>query len=309
MLSPNPGGAGASRPPAWARCATTFAIVGPGKVGSALARALSLAGYTFLGAAGRSIESARRACEFAGGGWATTDAPELTRRARLVFITTPDDAIERACGELVARGAFARGAVVAHCSGALPSSVLAPARECGAHVGSMHPLQSFATAAQAVELLPGSFCCIEGDPEAVEVLRAAAEALGARVMQIPTEAKALYHAAAVVACNFLVALENAALKLDEAAGIERREALLSLLPLIKGTVSNMERVGIPDCLTGPIARGDVETVRRHLEAVERQLPDLLPLYKALGREAVEVASAKGTLSEGSAAELRRLLGA
>ena len=286
----------------------TFAIVGAGKVGTALACLLARARYDFLGAAGRAIESARAACEFAGSGRPTTSAPELTRDAELVFITTPDDAIATVCGELAEASGFARGAVVAHCSGAHPSTILEPARSCGALIGSMHPLQSFATAQQAVRVLPGSYCCIEGDADAVQVLSAAARAIEARVMTIPTEGKALYHAAAVVACNFLVALEHAALKLDEAAGIHSGDAMQSLLPLIKGTVSNLETVGIPQCLTGPIARGDVETTRRHLEAIGRKLPDLLPLYKVLGLETIEVALAKGTLSEERAAELRRMLG-
>ena len=277
-------------------------------MGTALARLLARAGYDFLGAASRTIESARKACGFAGFGEATTIAPELTRTAELVFITTPDDVIADVCKQIAEASGFARGTVVAHCSGALPSTVLEPARACGAHIGSMHPLQSFATAEQAIQTLPGSYCCIEGALEAVEVLSAAAQAIGARVMTIPTEGKTLYHAAAVVACNFLVALEHAALKVDKAAGIGGRDAMQSLLPLIKGTVSNLEKVGIPQCLTGPIARGDIGTTRRHLEAIEQKLPDLLPLYKVLGLETIEVALAKGTLSEAGAAELRRMLG-
>jgi len=274
-----------------------FAIVGAGKVGSALARLLSGAGYAFLGAASRSLESAQKACDFAGGGRATVNASELTRDADLVFITTPDDAIGEACARIAQAGGFRPGAVVAHCSGAHPSTILESARACRSHIGSMHPLQSFATAEQAVNILPGSFCCIEGDAEAVEVLTDVAERLKARVMQIPTEGKALYHAAAVTACNFLVALENAAIKLDQAAGIDRDKALESLLPLIKGTVNNLEKVGIPQCLTGPIARGDIETTRRHLEAMQEKTPELVPLYKVLGIETVEVGLAKGTLSE------------
>ena len=283
-----------------------FAIVGAGKVGSALARLLSGAGYVFLGAASRSLESAQKACDFAVGGRATVNAPELTRDADLAFITTPDDAIADVCARIAEARGFRPGAVVAHCSGAHPSTILDSARTCGAHVGSMHPLQSFATAEQAVKILPGSFCCIEGDPEAVNVLTGVAGRLKGRVMQIPTEGKALYHAAAVMACNFLVALENAAIKLDQAAGIGRDKALESLLPLIKGTVNNLEKVGIPQCLTGPIARGDVETTRRHLEAMQQKIPELLPLYKVLGAETVEVGRAKGTLSEDRAEVLLQM---
>jgi predicted short-subunit dehydrogenase-like oxidoreductase (DUF2520 family) len=284
-----------------------FAIVGPGKVGTALARLLTEAGYEFVGAVGRTLPSARDACEFAGAGEPATRPRDLTRRADLVLITTPDDAIRETCRRMADDGAFGAGSVVAHCSGALPSTVLDRARSAGAHIGSMHPMQSFATAEQAVNVLPASTWCVEGEPEAVPVLRDAIRVLGGHVVIIPTANKALYHAAGCVASNYLVALQNAALKLTEAAGIPRAEARRILVPLLIGTLYNFERVGIPDCLTGPVARGDLETVRRHLQAIRTALPDLVPLYKVMGRETLEVALAKGTLSGTRADELARLL--
>jgi len=285
----------------------SFAIVGPGKVGSALARLLTQAGWEFVGAAGRSHGSARAACDFAGCGLATTRPAEVGRCADLVFITTPDDIIAEVCRLAAESGAFGEGSVVAHCSGVHPSTLLEPARARGASVGSIHPLQSFATARQAVDILPGSFFCIEGDSAAVKLLCEVADTLDGHVISIPTEQKVLYHAAAVFACNFLVAVENAALKVSEAAGIGRAEALRSLLPLIKGTVSNLEKAGIPQCLTGPIARGDIETTQRHVAALAEKAPQLLDLYKTLGVETVEVARAKGTLAEDRAKALLKLL--
>ena len=284
-----------------------FVIIGAGTVGRALARLLAEEDYEFLGAAGRTIESARAACSFAGTGRATTDATELTRQADLVFITTPDDAIGAVCAHLGRARALRGDAVVAHCSGALPSTVLGDARSCGAHVGSLHPLQTFASPEQAAGLLPGSWCCIEGDDLAVEVLEGVALSLSMHVLRIRTESKPLYHAAAIVACNYLVALQNAALKLAAAAGIERADALHALLPLIAGTVNSIETLGIPAALTGPIERGDVETVRRHLEAIAGHAPGLLDLYRVLGREAVEVAVDKGSLTQAQAEAIRDLL--
>ncbi len=284
-----------------------FAIIGAGTVGRALARLLSGQGYEFLGAASRSIESARAACEFAGAGRPTRDAAGLVREAGLVLITTPDDAIGEVCAHLGRTRALRPETVVAHCSGALSSNVLGDARTCGACVGSMHPLQTLASPEQAIVLLPGSWCCIEGDEAAVEVLECVAHALSMHTVRIRTEAKSLYHAAATCASNYLVALQAAALKLAAVAGIDSADALPALLPLIKGTVSNIDALGVPAALTGPIARGDVETVRRHMEVLVADAPDLLDLYRVLGREAVEVAREKGTLQRDPAAEILDIL--
>ena len=282
-------------------------IVGAGRVGPALARLLTRAGYRLLGVAAPSADAARRACDYAGAGRPVQDAADLTREADLTFLATPDDVIGNVCRALADAGAFRPGSVVAHCSGALPSEVLAPARPAGAHVGSLHPLQSFASAEEAVRVLPGCRCAIEGDPEAVGLLRTVAEDIGGRPFVIRPEAKPLYHAAAVFASNYLVAVEAAAVRLAEAAVIPRAEALDALLPLIRGTVSNIERVGIPECLTGPIARGDAETVRRHCTEIARHAADLLPLYTLLGRQTVRVAVARGGLDEAAVHALEEAL--
>jgi predicted short-subunit dehydrogenase-like oxidoreductase (DUF2520 family) len=284
-----------------------FCIIGAGVVGTSLAYLLRHAGWEFLGAASRSFESARRACKFVGDGIPTGNAVDLARVADIVFITTPDDAIEGVCEELAEAEAFRDGAVVAHCSGALSSEVLAAARECGAAIGSLHPLQTLPTVERAVDLLPGSWCCIEGDPEAVERLEEAARKIKAHPLTVKTEKKPLYHAAAAVACNYLVTLEDAALRLAEEAGIAREEALEALMPLIRGTIANLEEAGPTAALTGPIARGDVETVRGHLEALRQHTPDLLPLYSVLAERTIEIAREKGTLSESQSEHLLRLL--
>ena len=126
-------------------------------------------------------------------------------------------------------------------------------------------------------------------------------------MEIQTRAKMLYHAAAVVASNYLVTLMDLAFGLVEPAGIARSEALKAMAPLIHGTLANIEKVGIPEALTGPIARGDSQIVARHLEQIQDRAPGLLELYKTLGRHTVPIALAKKSLSTQAALELEKLL--
>jgi len=224
--------------------------------------------------------------------------------AGLVLLTIGDDDIAATCQELAA--AFRPGAIVAHCSGVLGSEVLAPAHNRGCHVGSMHPLQTFPSLEAAIKDLPGAYCFIEGDAEAAEVLQRPAEDLGAHPVPIASAAKAVYHAAAVMACNYLTALMDAALALCNQAGIDEPTARKTLGPLARATLDNVLATGTAQALTGPIARGDQQTVQRHLGVLMEQA-DLLDIYRALGRWTVALAARKGTINSSKAAALRRLL--
>jgi predicted short-subunit dehydrogenase-like oxidoreductase (DUF2520 family) len=238
-----------------------------------------------------------------------SDCPwEVTRGADVVFITTPDDLIESTCMSISEHSAFDKKAVVIHCSGALSSDILSSARDCGAVVATLHPLQSFASVDQAVGLVPGSFCTIEGDESALPIVRQMVEDLGGILLEITAEKKTLYHAAAVAASNYLVTLIHLALDLSEAAGLPSDTSFNALLPLIRGTLSNIGRQGIPGGLTGPIARGDVATVSAHLKAIEKDAPEVLLLYRCLGLYTVDLAKAKGTLDKEAGDKLAGLLG-
>ncbi len=287
--------------------ARDFCIIGAGTVGTALAYLLSRGPWEFVGAASRSFGSARRACKYVGDGIPADNPADLVSVVDLVFITTPDDAIADVCGDLADENSFRRGMVVAHCSGALGSDVLADSLPAGVHAGSLHPLQTFATIDSAVDLLPGTYCCLEGDERARQVLQDVVETMGARPFTIPTEKKPLYHAAAVMACNYLTVLEGMAVEMGKEAGMEEEIVLQAMMPLIRGTVQNLGDVGLPDALTGPIARGDVETVERHLTTLRENMPDLLPMYGMLGRKTVELAEEQGNIGEDAAAYLRKVM--
>lgn len=286
----------------------SVAIIGCGTVGTAIGKLLARTGCRIRGVATRSLETAGRAAKIIGAE-RFSDCPwDVSRGADVVFITTPDDAIQSTCRAVAEHKGFEKNAVVIHCSGALSSDILASARDCGAVAATLHPLQSFASADQAETLVPGAFCAVEGDEAALTVVRHLVKDLGGLLMEITAEAKTLYHAAAVAASNYLVTLIYVALELDGAAGIPPEVSFRALLPLIKGTLGNIGEKGTPEALTGPIARGDVETVAAHLKAIEMRVPRLLTIYRTLGLYTVDLARAKGTLNKEAADRLVALLG-
>ena len=284
----------------------SFAIVGCGRVGTALAVFLTRAGYRAVGFASKRISSAEGVANMVGSERFSSVPWEITSSADIVFITTPDSAIPDTCNKISRHIGFAENAVVMHCSGALSSSVLSGAKDCGAWIGSMHPLQSFASADYEINPFQNIVVSIEGEEPALEFARKISRDLGGQGVEILTEAKTLYHASAVVASNFLVTLLDLAFQLIGQAGVHRRDAFNLLKPLIEGTLSNIEKVGTQDALTGPIVRGDVKTVEKHLEEIGLKSPKLLMLYKILAFHTIDIAAARGAISESSVRELKSI---
>lgn len=284
------------------------AIVGAGVVGTALASLLKEKGYEICGMASRGEESLKKAAAIVGSEVRTTTTPEeITPEADVVFITTSDGAIKEVCDGIAGKGGFHPEQIVVHTSGALPSTILASAQEQGALIASVHPLQSFADAKEAVKILPASIFNLEGDPAAIPILTKLVQELGGKPLAIDTEGKPLYHAAAVVACNLFVTLVYLSYRLFEAIDISEDDAAQALLPLIKGTVNNIERLGPVQALTGPIARGDAGVIKGHLEAFKMVDPRYSDIYCAISRLTVEVGLKKGTLSREGAQEIMDLV--
>lgn len=282
-------------------------IIGCGAVGQTLALALKRAGYTIGALASRSHESAEKAFRLAGEGDITTPA-DAARSGDIVFITTPDSSIESVCEKIAQADGFFAGQTVFHCSGALTTDVLKAARDQGTAVGALHPLQTFADPRKAADMIGDTAFFFQGDDRAFATAEALIAALRARMFRIPAEGKPLYHAASVIASNYLVALVDAAVELMQRAGMEGGEeaALDALMPLIKGAVSNLESVGLVGALTGPIMRGDADTVRGHLAALEKGAPHMLELYRVMGLRALDLARRRG-LPIDRAKEIDRLL--
>jgi predicted short-subunit dehydrogenase-like oxidoreductase (DUF2520 family) len=284
-----------------------LAVIGAGRVGSAMAFLAHEKGYKIVGLCCQYLEEAQIAAAFLNQNDIAKKAPGLwLREADLILITTPDDLIGQVCTQIVTAEYIKSGSIIAHCSGAHPSFILKPAADIGCPIGSLHPLQSCATKEMAISVLPGSYFCIEGSEEARNVLKNLALSIGGKILEIATDDKPLYHASAAVASNFLVSLINFALSLYEGIGIDREKGLLALTPLFEGTIRNIKAVGIPEALTGPIMRGDLGTVKTHLEAIKNRTPYYLLLYSALGLETTRVAISKGTINDETGKKFKEL---
>ncbi|KLU62031.1 Rossmann-like domain protein [Peptococcaceae bacterium CEB3] len=261
-----------------------FGMIGAGAVGTALAACLTGAGYECVGVHTRTGTSYQRFRQYVHA--PGLSVRELVPRVDLLFVTTQDDNIQTVAEELWREGLFRAGQTWLHCSGALPAAVLGP-QGAPVHRLSIHPLQSFAGVEAALQLLRGSHFAVEGDnPELGEKI---VGDLGGIAHRLKSEDKVLYHAGAVMASNYLVALASQAVELFNLAGINSREALSALLPLMAGTLRNLEVSGLPAALTGPLARGDIEVVSRHLSRMPGPIAEV---YKVLGMRALETAQEK-----------------
>jgi len=273
-----------------------IAIVGAGRAGRTLGRLARRAGYRIGPVVSRTRAHAQDAVRFIGGGRPGT-VPE---GAELTLLAVPDGDIE----PVAARIRLPAGAVLAHLCATYGTEVLRPHRPAG----TLHPLRSFADPERSAELFPGTACAIEGDPEAVEVLEAFARAIGGTPIRVRSDRKPLYHAGAVFASNAIVAALEAALRLFEEAGVPRAQSTGALTTLAEGTLANVRAVGIPAALTGPVERGDLQTLKRHVQEIARHAPELAGAYAALSRLAVEVAFAKGSIDRSTAGRLNAALG-
>lgn len=261
-------------------------IVGAGKVGRVLGRLFASSGaFTLQDVLSRSGASAHGAVGFMGAGHAAAGLDQM-RPAQVWMLAVSDDQIGPVCASLADAGML-DGAVVFHCSGAKPSSVLqAP----GAFVASVHPVRSFADPAQVAAGFAGTFCGIEGDPQALAMLQPALERIGARPVPIDAAAKTVYHAASVFASNYLVTVIDAALRAYRAAGIPDEVARQLAAPLATETLANVLRIGPEAALTGPIARGDVDTVARQQDALDQWDCGAGDLYRALAQATFTLAA-------------------
>ena len=278
-------------------------FIGAGTVGTALSVRLRAKGYQIVAASSRSQTSAEKLAQSISGCRAANNNQAAADAAELIFITTPDDAITTVVSEI----RWHSGQSVVHCSGAASTDILEPAKRLGAQVGAFHPLQTFASVKQSIDNIPGSTFAIEAEEPLLTTLKEMATALEGDWIELKASDKVLYHAAAFIACNYMVTLIKLATDLWQTFNIPTPKATKALMPLLRGTLNNIDTVGIPQCLTGPLARGDTGTIKKHLEALQKSAPALLSTYRELGLQTIPVALAKGRINQQQAEELKAIL--
>ncbi len=227
----------------------------------------------------------------------------LPNDTTVVLLAVPDRAIPEVAYDIARMGPTPPGCVVLHLSGAISTDVLAPLHAAGFAVGSLHPLQAVADAWISGDRLVGSAFAIAGEPAAMNAARRIVNSLEGLPLVIPPTLRPLYHAAAVMVSNYTIALVSMGARLLMEAGVSERDAVPALLPLLQGTVSNIEHLGVPAALTGPIPRGDADTIRLHLARLSDR--DRV-LYCGLGLEMLGLARNAG-LDPDRAAEIESLL--
>lgn len=282
-------------------------IVGCGRTGRTLGKLFQDAGvFQVRGVMTRSIASAKAATTFMGAGDALSDWQDFSA-APVWMVATPDRAIGDTARKLASSRRLREGDIVFHLSGALSSAALNSCREAGAKTASVHPVQNFADPAVAVGQFPGTWCAIEGDRTAVRLLRRGITAVGGRPLEIAPEQKTLYHAGAVIGCNYLVALIDLSLEVFDKAGIDRSQSTALLAPILHATVDNALLGGAETAMTGPISRGDVAVVAEHLKALESIGSHIASVYRELGRATLALVERGGELSADRIRRMRELL--
>ena len=261
-------------------------FIGAGKVGFSLGRYLKEKGIHISGYYSKSEASAKEAATFTDSE-AFDTLTSLLELSDMIFITTPDDKINSAWNDI--KGLDIKEKIICHCSGSLASTIFENSKEYKAYVYAIHPLYAISSKEESYKQLGQAYFSIEGDKEKMAVIEALFAKLGNPYQVISAEHKSLYHAAAVTVSNQVIALLYQGVELMKQCGFEEEMALRALWPLIEGNIQNVAHKGLINALTGPVERGDLETIKKHLTALDNQDKKL---YSLLSLKTLEVAQKK-----------------
>ena len=283
----------------------SIAILGLGKVGTAVGYLLNKAGYHISAVAGRSKSSLQQRAEYTGGMIYTSFA-EASLQADCILLTTADDAIATVCETITKAGGVRPGQKVIHMSGAGDLDLLQAAKRAGAHVGCIHPLQSFADVEGAINSIPGSTFAITVQEDIRDWSVAFVHDIGGLPFFLSEDDKPLYHVAACMASGYLTTLIHTVEEIYCSLGLSRDAAIHAFWPLVRGTLKNIETKGAVSSLTGPFARGDITTIRKHIRALSDK-PAYLDAYCSMGILALKIGIENKTLPIKNAGMIEKLL--
>jgi predicted short-subunit dehydrogenase-like oxidoreductase (DUF2520 family) len=278
-------------------------FIGAGTVAKSFAIALVREGYPVAATASRSFSSAEDLAGRVEGCVAYESLQEAAAASDVVFVTTPDDAIRSTVESVTWRS----GQAAVHTSGVLTLDVLETATAAGAKPGAFHPMQLFSSPEMGVQSIPGTTFGIDGDEEMTGYLREMALAIGGRPIVVKPEDKPLYHLSGVMMGGLLSSLGATAAQLWESFGFDRAQGVQALAPMMRGVANNLDALGVPGGVAGPYTRGDVGTVRMHLETLSARAPDVLPVYCEMAMAAIPLALEKGTVTAERADEMRTVV--
>ena len=280
-----------------------IAVIAAGRLGSSMAIALDNAGYNVAAISSRQASHREWLSSRIKNAVVVENPQTAANVANVVFITAPDGNIEDICSDIEWRSHQA----VVHCAGVLPLSALDRARIAGAETAGFHPLQTFPSADSGDRLKDVSFATESLNPALFYWLRILATDLGGSAFKIESSQRPAYHASAVMACGLLAGLTGLAAEMWEPLGIDRADALKRLIPLLRATVDALDEKGLPDAVTGPFVRGDVETISSHLAATSENSPKTGNAYAALAMASLHIAKEQGGLSDSAFERIESLL--
>lgn len=283
-----------------------ISIIGAGKLGTCLGYALARKGYKIRALSSRHLSSADRSSKIIGQGKPLTDNVQAACVGEIIFLCLPEEEIAKVTKELSRANLHWAKKTVYHCSGLVSSRILKPLKDQGAAIASFHPIQSFSQKEASAKEFEGIYFGLEGDKRALDMAQKIVRQLGGHTLLLKEKDKALYHAACSIASNFFVVLLDMAITLLKQTGLPEEKTLECLLPLVEGTLRNVNKFDTRAALTGPIARGDLKTVQKHLQALEK-FPLYKDLYKRLAAHALEMAGSE-KLPHQKIRALKKMLG-
>ena len=282
----------------------SIGFIGAGRLGTALAWSFAANGLKVIAVASMIPADAERLAASIPGSTVQPDGQQVVDRCDLVFLTTPDGAIADTCAQFQWRPSVA----AVHCSGVTDVAALDHAARAGAMTGGFHPMQTFGDPAAAVRSLPGCTITIEAPEPLNAALVSIAQRLECRINRLPPGMRGRYHAAAGYTSQFINALFAEAATIWQSWGASEEDAVRALLPLARGTLASIESAGLANGMPGPVSRGDVGSIEKHVAALTPLGPGVMEFYRVVCDRTIPLGMQRGAIDEAAAARLREILG-